>query len=285
MYRQRGGRGFTRPLSLALWIAGAPAWSGPPAGFYDAAAGLAGEPLAATLAVISNREHRPLSSRALWDAIAQTDEDPANRANVRTLYSNRSIPKVCREGRAQARCSETWNREHVWPKSRGFPQKSQWAHTDLHHLRAELPRCNSARGHLDFGTGGERVAGCATSKRHRGPDWWEPPREVQGDVARMLFYMAIRYTGGDAARDRTPDLRLVDEVAMGAAGPRMGARCMLLRWHEQDPVSPRERRRNDVIARLQGNRNPFIDHADFAQRIWGGACATPRPAVEVSPVP
>jgi len=42
---------------------------------------------------------------------------------------------------------------------------------------------------------------------------------------------------------------------------------MILDWHEEDPVRDYERHRNFVIAALQGNRNPLIDHPDWAQRI------------------
>ena len=44
---------------------------------------------------------------------------------------------------------------------------------------------------------------------------------------------------------------------------------MLLEWHELDPVSEKEINRNNIIFDdYQHNRNPFIDHPEFAARIW-----------------
>ncbi|MCV5340462.1 endonuclease, partial [Escherichia coli] len=44
---------------------------------------------------------------------------------------------------------------------------------------------------------------------------------------------------------------------------------MLKRWHKNDPVSAKEIRRNDLVFEFQGNRNPFIDHPEFVEQIWG----------------
>lgn len=51
--------------------------------------------------------------------------------------------------------------------------------------------------------------------------------------------------------------------------PRHGVRSTLLEWHELDPVDDFERNRNDVIYSYQGNRNPFIDHPELVDYIWG----------------
>jgi len=60
------------------------------------------------------------------------------------------------------------------------------------------------------------------------------------------------------------------------SGPsnRIAICISLLAWHEGDPVGEYERHRNLAIAELQGNRNPLIDHGDWARRIdfagaWG----------------
>ena len=86
----------------------------------------------------------------------------------------------------------------------------------------------------------------------------------------MLFYVAVRYEG-DALRDKTPNLELVQR-ATREGEPSLGRLCTLLRWSQAFPVTAQERKRNDVIAKLQGNRNPFIDQPALADRIWGGEC-------------
>ncbi len=44
---------------------------------------------------------------------------------------------------------------------------------------------------------------------------------------------------------------------------------LLLDWHERDPVSQKEILRNEEVYAIQGNRNPFVDHPEFVERIWG----------------
>ncbi len=44
----------------------------------------------------------------------------------------------------------------------------------------------------------------------------------------------------------------------------------MLKWHRQDPVSQKEIDRNEAIYKVQHNRNPYIDNADYAEYVWGG---------------
>jgi len=78
--------------------------------------------------------------------------------------------------------------------------------------------------------------------------------------------MDLRYEGGGDE----PDLLLVP--AVGEGGPHLGRLCTLLDWHREDPVDAFERRRNGVIAREQGNRNPFVDRPGWVDELWGGDC-------------
>ncbi|MFE5278758.1 endonuclease I family protein, partial [Bacillus cereus] len=121
---------------------------------------------------------------------------------------------------------------------------------------------NSARGNLDFDYGGSPVKNCDDCLRTS--QSWEPPDRVKGDVARMLFYMAVRYESDDRV-----DLELNDSLNNGST-PYHGKLSVLLQWHEQDPVDDYERNRNDVIyEKWQHNRNPFIDYPEWAEDIWG----------------
>ncbi|QGS69547.1 hypothetical protein CV093_18540 [Oceanobacillus sp. 143] len=133
----------------------------------------------------------------------------------------------------------------------------------MHHLRPTDVQVNSSRGNLDFDNGGNAVKNCADCKRDG--DSFEPPNEVKGDVARMLFYMAVRYEEGDRV-----DLELNDRVNNGS-NPFHGKISVLLEWHERDPVSEWEINRNNKIQEFQGNRNPFIDNPEWANDIWGEA--------------
>jgi len=86
-------------------------------------------------------------------------------------------------------------------------------------------------------------------------------------VARMIFYMAVRYEGDNGE----PDLEVVDEIPSSPSGEPCHAKLStLMEWHEMDPVDNWEQSRNDKIYNTwQHNRNPFIDHPEFVQKIWG----------------
>ena len=197
----------------------------------------------------------------VWDALDQTDEDPKDPNNVILLYTGRSQAKSYKDHGQND--DNSWNREHVWAKSLGFggyPDTSKPASTDIHHLRPVDRSVNTARLNKYFGEGGSRhseATGCYYTS-----STWEPRDAVKGDVARMMFYMAVRYEG----KNGNPDLELNDRVSK--SGPNIGKLSALLEWHKQDPVDAFEKKRNQTIFEIQGNRNPFIDHPEFVDYIW-----------------
>ncbi len=161
-----------------------------------------------------------------------------------------------------------WNTEHVWAKSHGFPSTTQVPYSDYHHLRVACKNTNSRRNN--------RFIGSVEGESHSTDEWgnkytsttWEPLDHVKGDVARMLLYMDVRY---DGEADNDVDLVLLDDYDFPdtAGEPYMGHLSTLLEWHKEDPVDDQERYRNDVIYSYQNNRNPFVDHPEYADEIWG----------------
>ena len=235
--------------------------------YYADVIGTAGTALRSGLnALLVGHTVHPYSP-CVWEILEEADQDPANPANVVTLYSQESIPKVERD--AGGNTPDYWNREHVWPNSKGFPSKLQAAYTDAHHLHASDKSVNAARESHDFRIGGSPASQPECTGCFEGAGTWEPPDAMKGDVARMLFYMDVRYEGGDASN--TPDLVLVDRATV-AGSPNMGYLCTLVDWHLADPVSAKETARNAVIYSWQGNRNPFIDRPEFVLALWGEAC-------------
>lgn len=228
-----------------------------PAGYYDSAEGLTGEALKAELNdIISDAD--AVSYSAVWDGLMASDEDPANPNNVILLYSGESRAKS-RNGGAVG----DWNREHVWAKSHGDFGTATGPGTDLHHLRPTDVQVNSIRGNKDFDEGGSAVSGAPGN--YTDSDSFEPRDEVKGDVARMILYMAVRWEGEDSFADLEPN----DTVNNGSA-PYHGRLSTLLEWNAADPVSAFEANRNDVIyEQFQHNRNPFVDHPEWADAIWG----------------
>tara|TARA_R110000851_G_scaffold333555_1_gene516639 strand:- start:146436 stop:148070 length:1635 start_codon:yes stop_codon:yes gene_type:complete len=232
--------------------------------YYAAAIGQSGAALKASLNQII-KGHTRFSYSQVWDGLGYADEDPANTNNVILLYTGRSEPKTNRAGMSNS--SDAWNREHVWAKSHGFPDSSQYAYTDFHHLRPADVSVNSSRGNKDFDVGGSEIS--EAPGNHTDADSFEPKDDVKGDVARMIFYMDVRYEGND--NSGTPDLSIANgSTNTGAA--LLGDLCTLLSWHLQDPVSDWERRRNNRIFEWQKNRNPFIDNSGWAGDLYGVSC-------------
>lgn len=222
--------------------------------YYKDAIGKKGQELKTALHDIID-DNRTLSYSEVWDALKITDEDPKNPNNVILLYTGESRSK----GKSGGNTGD-WNREHTWAKSHGNFGTSNGPGTDIHHLRPSDVQVNGARGNLDFDNGGSSVVNCPKCKRDG--DSFEPPDDVKGDIARMLFYMATRYEKGDKV-----DLELNDKVNNGST-PYHGKLSVLLQWNKQDPVSEWERQRNEKIYNIQGNRNPFIDHPEWVEEIW-----------------
>lgn len=234
--------------------------------YYAPTMGREGFELRTALHSIIKTGHIRLTYSQVWGALQYTDEDPDNTANVLLLYSGRSADKNDRDGQAGFD-NDSWNREHVWAKSYGFPDEDQYAYTDIHHLRPEDKTVNSSRSNKAFDNGG--LAEGEAPDTFTDNDSWEPRDSVKGDVARMLFYMDVRYEGTDG---NTPDLVLVDNTVMATGDANIGKLCTLIEWNQQDPVNNLEMRRNNRIQERQGNRNPFIDNPDWALSLWGTFC-------------
>ena len=207
-------------------------------------------------------DHQEYSYSFAKTALQKTDEDPNNPNNIILFYTGRSQAKTTYNSG-----NDGWNREHVWAKSHGGFGDNPPAGTDLHHLRPTDMTVNSIRGNLDFDNGGKKIDetyGAGSSFCYYDNDSFEPRDQVKGDVARILFYMAVRYDGSDGVAD----LELNDFTGNGSV-PFMGKLSTLLVWNNLDPVDDFERNRNEVIFGYQKNRNPFIDYPHFADLIWG----------------
>ena len=215
------------------------------------------------------RNHTVVSYNSAWDALRETDEDPANPSNVSLIYTMRSHSENDTCGDGNSCTGQSWNREHLWPQSHGDfgTTMSNVAGTDLHALRPADNTVNSARSDKDFDnatTQHSECTGCNYST-----DAWEPPAEVKGDIARSIFYMDVRYNGYGSE----PNLTLMDEYTSPSSGNgTLGVVCALYYWHIGDPVDYKEQDRNDAVESYQDNRNPFVDNPGFVQAIWGDSC-------------
>lgn len=239
-----------------------------PANYYSATTNLSGKELKAALNdIIKDHREYPYSSSKIdvWDILKDTDRDPLDSSKVILLYSGWSVDAAQEYNKGKG-----WTREHVWAKSRGDFGTKPGAGTDVHALRPVDVSTNSARNNRSFAECEKQYIDPdgPTDSRTSDTAWiWEPRDEVKGDVARMIFYMAVRYEG----EGLEPDLEIIDFFPAddNSKLPQHAKLSYLLEWHQQDPVSDWERRRNNLIfEKYQGNRNPFIDHQEWVGEIW-----------------
>lgn len=243
-------------------------------------------------AIIDDHTRFPYTSSQTdtWDILETADQDPNNAANVITIYRNASYQK---EGGGNS----FYNREHSWPKSYGFPDdgSSNYAYTDAHHLFIADSGYNSSRSNKPYAN---CDSGCSEKTTQENNDrggvnsnWtdgsysagsWETWDARKGDVARAMMYMAIRYEGGthNVTGVSEPDLiltndrNLIDASNTGSnqSVAYMGLKSTLIQWHKQDPVDDFERRHTEAVFSFQGNRNPFVDHPEYAECIFESIC-------------
>jgi len=276
---------FRFPIVAAFSICGTlaalsanPEYDSPP-GYYVGTEGLWGDRLKTALHVII-RGHRvfPYSSffTDTWDILKDADQDPDNAANVLLIYNGASVNAA-----QEYNGGNGWNREHVWPKSLGGFDTLAGPGTDAHNLRACRESVNVRRGNLEFDYGGWPVAVGGVVETYADGNSFEPNNGFKGDVARIIFYMVVRYEGGFEI-----DLETDDFTDGGVF--TFGRLSSLMEWHRLDPVDEFERRRNSRIYFYQGNRNPFIDRPEFAAAVFEPQSVptptpTPPPLPEPSP--
>ena len=214
---------------------------------------------------LSHRNVLPYSSSAedVWDALIDLD---STDGLIRLIYRQVLVDAL------EFGTPETWNREHLWPRSRGV-QESGPDNTDVHALRPADWHVNAVRNNLFFGDCEDACTSRpadeeAADDTARNSLMFLPPESVRGDIARAIFYMERRYSFVDDVD--TEVLELTDCPDIEAETNQMAYLSDLLQWHEDDPPDDAERRRNDrVCARWQGNRNPFVDFPQLVASFYG----------------
>lgn len=137
------------------------------------------------------------------------------------------------------------NAEHTWPQSKGA---TGIAKSDLHHLFPTQSQLNSARSNYPF-CNVEHVKwekeGSKLGKNKKGTVCFEPPSEHKGNVARAMFYFAIRYSY-NIDQDEEDVLR---------------------QWHRESPVDSIEVERHEDIVKHQNNQNLFVTHPELVDLV------------------
>ena len=293
--------GGARPLADTVVAFTVATGGGTPGGYYARVNTTSPSQLRCSLhATIRGHTAYPYSGSTTntWTILEIADEDPNDSGRILDAYRNRSYAKVSE--RAGSGSGLRYNREHTWPNSLGFGSATgnrglpYAPYTDTHMLYLTDSAWNAARGNKPFadcslasgcgervternnGSGGGSGLYPGNSNWFRNPDGNGGSFEVwgqrKGDIARAVLYMAIRYEGGADPNtgQSEPDLELTDDrsrIVITSGSPAyMGLLSTLLAWHQIDPPDAAERARNEVIYSFQGNRNPFIDHPEWATR-------------------
>lgn len=196
----------------------------------------------------------------MWNYIAYTD---VGHPESEDLYSNDDLLAYYRGTISQRK---DMNKEHVWPKSRG----GSYIEGDPHMVRPTLTSDNSDRGNSFY------VEGMNDDKNGWDPGAAGMNEAYRGDCARIIFYAAVQ---------RKDVLKLVDLNNDAVGNNSMGKLSDLLKWNLKYPVMQSEKNRNDILNGqlishghdpFHFNRNPFIDHPEYACRIWGSTNSTTR---------
>lgn len=169
--------------------------------------------------LIKDTHRNVLPYTSVWDGLISVDST-VDSANVHLIYSDKDIPATPYDN---GTCTY-WNREHLWPRSRGVSDTGP-DNTDLHHIRPVDCNVDSARGNLYFGQCGtvSVMSSCvspahieAATDTEKDITVFLPPASQRGDMARSIFYMDLRYDGDEPYTENLIVTDCPESVANGA---------------------------------------------------------------------
>lgn len=257
--------------------------------YYSSITNESGDALLEKLATLSKTNHRYYNTyEECRTMCAKSDQDPNNSSNFIDFYSGLSMPGTWN--------SSVWNREHVWCQSLSggmytkIAESDKGAGADIHHIRPLIDNINSSRNDNVYGEVANRnsykkyydlskdsAASSVTSGTLFGyinGGVFEPRDSDKGDVARILMYMYMHYSKEVSANSSHSYAGSLSITNITSASTSSAAWDMLVDWSNSDPVSTLESNRNNYCAGVTGVRNPFVDHPEYANYIWGGQTNT-----------
>lgn len=171
---------------------------------------------------------------------------------------------------------DVYNREHSIPKSWwGGAESNQGADpfivvpTDgyVNNIRSNYPMGPVENATYQSNNNFSKLGSVKSGYGYSGTVF-EPDDSVKGDFARIVFYAIAKYSGSSGWTKGDGD-----STFSGSENTNFGLTNYAVKfyseWSALDPVSDWERSVNDKIADIQGNRNPFIDHPEYANTLWG----------------
>jgi len=251
-----------------------------PSGYYNTATGT-GYTLKTQLYNII-KDHNDRTYAGLYTTYLTSDKDffYENNGTLLDMYTENPTGPECEftyginqdDGTLGTAECQRYNREHLIPQS--VFSSATPMYSDAHFVVPSDKYVNGQRGDLPFGrvnianqtyTNGTKRGSNLNSGYSAGYSGtvFEPIDEFKGDIARMILYFAVRYENQVSSWSYPMFNGTSNQVFTS------NAINVLLTWHNNDPVSTREISRNNAIYNRQDNRNPFIDHPEYAMAIWG----------------
>ncbi|NOJ21853.1 endonuclease [Vibrio coralliilyticus] len=280
------GGDFTNSSQHSFTLGGSDPDPEPPVlgDYYKSAEGKTGYTLKTALYNIINN-HNSQGYSAIWDLVKTADIDNyyEKDGTILDIYSEKvsgsdsiNFTKVTDQCGQYSKEGDCYNREHSFPKS-WFGGKVEPMNSDGHHLYATDGYVNAKRSNWPFGevgsatytsSNGSKVGSAASSLGYSGTVF-EPIDEFKGDLARAYFYMATRYENEIANWEGNSDNSNAVLNGTNTTVFEPWVLAMLKRWHTNDPVDQKEIDRNNAVYNFQGNRNPYVDHPEFVNMVWG----------------
>lgn len=205
-----------------------------------------------------------------------TDFNNGSSKTLEDIYSSKAYT-VSEDGSSATTCGTGWNKEHTVPQSwfnEATPMKS-----DAHHVFPTDIKMNSVRSNYPYGENNASLScssygyghlGTSTFSGYNGtvfdPGAGGANGSYKGDIARAYFYMVTRYRTTNFTNG-TGNISFTYTNNVADLTPYM--KNLMLKWHREDPVSEKERIRNNAIYAHQHNRNPYIDYPELVEYIWG----------------
>lgn len=248
----------------------------PKNGHYDGLDGKKAKTLFDQVCTIANKGYSGLSYDNLWDAFKTTDVYPGT-TKIWDMYGNCSFTagqKKCGSYKNECDC---YNREHSVPKSWFGGSTSKGIGTDLFHLVPTDGKVNGMRSnhpfgetnHSDYAYAGNKLGKSDFTGYTNVGTVFEPADEYKGDFARGYFGIRVKWSSTNITQSEGGTMFTSTCTSASGYGLSKYSIALLMKWHREDPVSDKERARNDAIEKKQGNRNPFIDYPYLAEFFWG----------------
>ena len=257
-------------LLLLAAIVGMTAPAAVPSGYYDTALGKSDRDLMLSLHQ-KIRNHYEIYYRNLFPKFQTTD---CNNNIIIDRYSDTQFTYQTDQCGTYNSLGDCYNREHSVPNSwwGGGKEDTDTMYSDLFHIYPVDGWVNAERGNYPFGdcaNGSARGTGKLGTCTHSGYTGkvFEVADEYKGDFARTYFYMVVRYMHRVGSWTYDYGTAVFTNSSYKHLTP--WAISQLMEWHRNDPVSTLEMNRNEAVYGIQRNRNPFIDHPELAEFLWG----------------